>query len=271
MNPKVIQQIAPLIKYPLALIFNKSLSQGVVPKNLKCSLISPVYKSEDKSLVSNYRPVSVLPCFSKILEKLMFKRLMSFFDKHKILYQDQFGFRKKHSTEMAIISLTQKITEAIENKKFTIGIFLDLSKAFDTVDHSILLDKLEYYGIRGITLKWFKSYLSDRKQIVKFYEYRSSMKTISCGVPQGSVLGPLLFLLYVNDIHRSSTLLSFILFADDTNIFNSHSDINTLITTTNEELKKVAEWLRANKLSLNIKKNSIHYFQGKKQKNNTPC
>ena len=266
LNPKVIQQIAPLIKYPLALIFNKSLSQGVVPKNLKCSLISPVYKSEDKSLVSNYRPVSVLSCFSKILEKLMFKRLMSFIDKQKILYQDQFGFRKNHSTEMAIISLTQKITEAIENKKFTIGIFLDLSKAFDTVDHSILLDKLEYYGIRGITLKWFKSYLSDRKQIVKFYEYRSSMNTISCGVPQGSVLGPLLFLLYVNDIHRSSTLLSFILFADDTNIFNSYSDINTLITTTNEELKKVAEWLRANKLSLNIKKlNSLFSRQETKK------
>ena len=269
LNPKVIHQIAPLIKYPLALIFNKSLSQGVVPKNLKCSLISPVYKSEDKSLVSNYRPVSVLPCFSKILEKLMFKRLMSFIEKHKILYQDQYGFRKNHSTEMAIISLTQKVTEAIENKKITIGIFLDLSKAFDTVDHSILLDKLEYYGIRGITLKWFKSYLSDRKQIVKFYEYRSSMKTISCGVPQGSVLGPLLFLLYVNDIHRSSTLLSFILFADDTNIFNSHSDINTLITTTNEELKKVAEWLRANKLSLNIKKTQFIIFKAKNKKKYT--
>ena len=117
LNPKVIEQIAPLIKYPLAFIFNKSLSKRVVPKNLKCSLISPVYKSEDKSIVSNCRPVSVLPCFSKILEKLMFKRLMSFIDKHKILHQDQFGFRKSHFTEMAIISLTQKITEAIENKK----------------------------------------------------------------------------------------------------------------------------------------------------------
>ena len=136
----------------MAFIFNKSLSKGVVPKNLKCSLISPVYKSEDKSIVSNCRPVSVLPRFSKILEKMMFKRLMSFIDKHKILHQDQFGFRKSHSTERAIISLTQKITEAIENKKFTIGIFFNLPKAFDTVDHSILLDKLEYYGIRGITI-----------------------------------------------------------------------------------------------------------------------
>ena len=239
---------------------------GIVPKSVKCSLISPVYKSEDKMLVTNYRPVAVLPCFSKILEKLMFIRLISFIEKHKILYQDQYGFRKNHSTEMAIINLTTKITEAIENKKFTIGIFLDLSKAFDTVDHSILINKLEYYGIRGIALEWFKSYLSDRSQIVKFHEHRSNMETITCGVPQGSVLGPLLFLLYVNDIHRSSKILSFILFADDTNIFNSHSDISTLTNTTNEELKKVAEWLRANKLSLYLKKTQFIIFKAKNKK-----
>ena len=265
-NLKVIREIAPYIKQPLTSIFNKSFSTGIFPDGLKISLITPVYKNEDKSLFTNYRPVAVLSCFSKILEKIMYKRLIDYIERHNILYDKQYGFRKNHSTEMAIIELTNKLTDAIDEGKLTAGIFLDLSKAFDTVDHSIIISKLEHYGIRGIALQWFRNYLLNRYQIVKFKNSQSEKKMIKCGVPQGSVLGPLLFLLYVNDIFKSSEKLSFILFADDTNIFYQHKDIKVMTETLNYELKKVNLWLQANKLSLNIKKTSIIIFKTRRKR-----
>ena len=147
------------------------------------------------------------------------------------------------------------------NKEHVIGIFLDLSKAFDTLNHAILIRKLQSYGIRGQALSWFKDYLSNRKQYVTFNGTDSCLLAISCGVPQGSSLGPLLFLLYVNDICNASPLLSFILFADDTNIFCSHSNLQTLINTLNSELPKVSQWLKCNKLSLNINKTHFIHFK----------
>ena len=163
-------------------------------------------------------------------------------------------FGKKHSTNLATIELVTKILQAIDNSEYTIGVFLDLAKAFDTVNHEILLKKLEHYGIRGIALEWFKNYLTNRKQIIKYKAQKSESLTIKCGVLQGSVLGPLLFLIYMNNLSRSSEILSIILFADDTNLFFSHKNLFTLKETMNWELSMIASWLSANKLSLNIKK-----------------
>ena len=250
----IVKKVANEICHPLALIFNLSLLTGNVPDQLKIAKVIPIFKKDDADIFSNYRPVSVLPCFSKVLERLVFNRCIEFIDKNNLLNEKQFGFRANHSTNMAIMQLVDKINNAVEQSKTTLGVFLDLSKAFDTIDHDILLYKLELYGFRGVVKEWFKNYLSDRKQYVKYNDNTSELKNIICGVPQGSILGPLLFILYINDITNTSAILEFILFADDTTILYSSKHIVNELSLINRELSEVSNWFKANKLSVNASK-----------------
>ena len=177
--------------------------------------------------------------FSKILEKLFDKRFTNYIDRNNILIDSQYGFRNGRSTAMALIELIEEITTSLDDKMSTIGVFIDLRKAFDTIDHHLLLKKLQHYGIRRIVIDWLQSYLYNRKQYVEFDNVYSRLQDVVCGVPQGSILGPKLFILYINDICNVSDILRFVLFADDTNIFCSHNDINTLYRQVNNELSKL--------------------------------
>ena len=239
---------------------------GVFPDRLKLAKVITIYKKDSKDNPTNYRPISLLSIFSKLIEKLMCKRLYSFLHSCNILHSLQFGFREKHSTLHALIGMTETIKESIDNGTFGWGVFVDLQKAFDTVNHTILLKMLEYYGVRGNVLNWFSSYLCNRKQYVSVNGATSDQLTITCGVPQGSVLGPLLFLIYINDLPTVSRLLSFCLFADDTNIYFSSSDLLTLQKVMNTELKKVKKWLDANQLALNIEKTNFVIFHSPQRK-----
>ena len=265
-SAKVVKSTYNNFKTPLLHVLNLSLLNGVFPSELKVARVIPLYKAGDSLLFSNYRPVSVLPLFSKVLERLMYNRLLSFVNEHKILYSFQFGFRIGHSPSLALIYLVDKISSALEDGEFVLGLFLDFSKAFDTVNHSILYEKLEYYGVRGIALDWFMSYLTKREQFVEYNGATSERQVISCGVPQGSILGPLLFLLYINDLAFVSDKLFALLFADDSNLFISGKNLNNLISTMNCEMIKVIEWLRVNKLSLNLKKTHFMIFRRKRRK-----
>ena len=213
-----------------------------MPDQFKVAGVVPIHKKGSSFLVSNYRPISLLSIFNKVIEKLMYNRIISYLDKFSILHNNQFGFRSMHLTTHAIFLLTNKIQRSIDNGTNSCGIFLDLCNAFDTVDHRIILDKLKYYGLRGVANHWFASYLSNRRQFVSLFGTNSDYQTVTCGVPQGSVLGPLLFLLYINDMPKCSNILEFHLFADDTNLFLNSPNILNLETNLNVELEKVSQW-----------------------------
>ena len=207
----------------------------------------PIYKKGSKSDVSNYRPISILSCINKIYEKLICKRLYKFLSKKKCLYDYQFGFRENHSTLQALIETVDNIKLDIDNNKLVCGIFADLSKAFDTVDHSILIKKIDYYGIRGVAKNLITSYLTNRKQYVQVNGSKSKYLPITCGVPQGSVLGPLLFLLFINDIVHSCPEAKLVMFADNTSVFFSSKKLAQLTAQAKETLKHLMNWFEANR------------------------
>ena len=256
----VAQWIAPV----LSILINHTFANGIFPDQLKVAKITPIHKSGDKTLLSNYRPISLLNTFSKIYEKAFLNRLYSFLNKNNIIQSNQFGFRKNHSTQSALISFIDMLTEKLDNNEYAVALFIDLSKAFDTVDHQILLNKLFKYGIRGKANDFVKSYLNNRMQYVDLNGTTSELRKIECGVPQGSILGPVLFILYVNDMHCCSHLLKLFLFADDTTILYSAKNVTDLYKIINNELKKLTIWFEQNKLSLNISKTTYMLFKNHK-------
>ena len=253
---------------PLTYLVNSSISEGIFPSELKLARVVPIFKSGDPSLITNYRPISVLSFFSKVFEKVMYNHIISFMNKNDVLYDQQFGFRQKHSTQQTIIMLVDKITRYLDAGDIVISVFLDLKKAFDTADHHILLKKLYVYGIRGKVLKWFHSYLFNRSQYVIYDDMQSETHHVKCGVPQGSIMGPLLFIIYMNDICNVSKFLYTILYADDTCVLLNGKDLNNLIQSMNTELDLLSTWLKSNKLFLNTHKTFFQLFHRARIKTN---
>ena len=257
------------ISLPISIIFNISITTGTFPRLLKTSKTIPVYKKGSKLKINNYRPISLLSNINKIFEKLMFNRVYKFLELNRSIYDLQFGFRAKHGTNHALIEITEKIRCALDNHEFACGIFIDLQKAFDTVNHNILLDKLEHYGLRGVVNKWFKSYLSNRHQFVSIDGYESDLKEIKHGVPQGSVLGPLLFLIYINDLHNAIFYSRTYHFADDTHLLNINKCPKKMQKQMNLDLRCLYKWLLANKISLNCSKTELIIFHSKRNQTNS--
>lgn len=241
-------------------LINLVLTTGIYPDKLKIAKVIPIFKSGDRKLPSNYRPISILSIFNKILEKVLFKRVYDFLECNNFFYKYQYGFRPKSNTTLAVIELVNSIQTAVDNKHFASGIFLDLSKAFDCVSHEILLHKLNKAGIRGVSNELFKNYLTDREQFVVVNNVKSSTRKIRIGVPQGSVLGPLLYLIYINDIGLLPLTGKLELFADDTSAFYSSQDACNINVQMQQDLNVIAEYYRLNKLSLNLAKTKVVNF-----------
>ena len=245
-------------------LINCSLSSGKCPDMSKIARVIPVYKNKgEKNLFTNYRPISLLPIFSKIIEKLVYNKIFHFLVRYGILFKSQYGFRKGHNTTHATLDFLKTIENAMKENELSIGVFCDLSKAFDTLDHEILLMKLDHYGIRGKWLSWIRSYLTNRQQYVDMDGTKSSLAPILYGVPQGSILGPLLFLIYINDLPAALDKVIPVMFADDTNLVIKGKNINELVTTLNAELDSLSDYFKANKLKLNVDKTKLVCFRKK--------
>ena len=251
---KVTKVTNDVISPYLEILFHKCIKEGVFPDSYKIAEVIPLFKGGDKEDRSCYRPISLLPTISKILERVLAKRVIKFLTKFKILSDDQFGFRAKFSTEYAIMDIYDKLIHNLDKGLSSCAIFLDLAKAFDSVSHEILLRKMHHYGIRGKALELFRSYLSSRSQYIKLNGCKSSLMGIEFGVPKGSILGPLLFLIFIiNDLPNTSKFY-IKLFADDTFLCAQNKDFSKLENEVNLELEKVFVWLASNKLTLNTEK-----------------
>jgi hypothetical protein len=259
-STKMIKCIGNEIAHPLSHIFNLSLSSGVFPNSLKLCRVIPIYKAGNALECDNYRPISLLSSISKILEKIVAEKLVNHLINNDLLYSHQYGFLPGRSTEHNLFQILNYISTALNEGNYCIGVFLDLKKAFDVCSHEILLKKLEKMGIRGTPYVWFKNYLSDRTQFVDINGNRSEALSIDISVIQGSILGPILFLCYINDFYAATTLFS-VLFADDTTGLGKGKNLKDLTSYVNIELQKIANWFRSNKMAINAAKTKFIVFR----------
>ena len=269
---KLLKDLNCTISYPLSIIFNQSLETGIFPEKMKIAEIVPLYKSKEEDKVINYHPISLLMTTSKILEKIIYTKLYGFLTQHNLFFDSQYGFRTKRSCEHAMMEMVGHVLQAKNDRKHTMGVFLDLSKAFDTLDHMVLISKLERYGVRGVMLDWFKSYLTGRSLVAKISTMdgvttKSKQHNIIFGTAQGSCLGPLLFVIFCNDIYQLPIFGKLILFADDTTLIESHKNKQFLQYAMNHDMSLLMDWFVANKLTLNLAKTLAMEFWPVKDNN----
>ena len=269
-SAKFIRDSAQVITESIAYIINLSLAQSKVPNEFKTARVIPLYKKGEKCKEGNYRPVSILPVISKVFEKVVFNQVNVYLTCHDLLYNNQSGFRKHHSTDTALISLCDKIRYDTDGGNVTGVILLDLQKAYDTVNHSILLDKLSVIGMDEKSVEWFESYLRDRSQFVELGGTASSNKNITCGVPQGSILGPLLFLIYNDMCKAIDDTCNLYLYADDSALAVSGKNIIEIEKCLNTNINNISVWLQENRLSLHLGKTECILFGSKGKLNKLP-
>ena len=244
---------------PLTYLINRCLEKSIFPSSEKIARISPIYKSSEHNLLTNYRPISILPVLSKVFELIVHEQLYTYLENNNLLSNVQFGFRRNRSTQHAVTLLSDHIRTSTDNQMYTGVVFLDLSKAFDTVDHGCLLSKLSAHGIENYELRWFENYLFNRKQYVTYQACQSEYQTVNTGVPQGSILGPLLFILLMNDIESSLLKCQILLYADDTVIYFSDKNIEQIQKILNEDISNINRWFIDNYLSINLKKGKTEF------------